>query len=90
VDGLAVSQTSLKASVDSLTASVEMANVDAAKRARDLTLENLIQAGKDQIQADQTKTETLLTEIIGKQNQVRRQLRITRYMCAPKQAESRM
>lgn len=70
VDVLAASQATLSKSVQDLTGSIEKANTDADSRAADPTLKNLISAGQAQLQVGQATTESLLQEIIGKQNQV--------------------
>lgn len=48
---------------------VKEANAAAEQRAADTSLEDLIQAGRQDIQLGQSRVESLLAEIIGKQNQ---------------------
>jgi hypothetical protein len=69
VNSLRESQSGLKTQVTTLSTQVQEANQAAEERAKDKTLENLINAGRQDILLGQSRVETLLTQIIGKQNQ---------------------
>lgn len=71
VDRLEATQTRLEGTVSSFTASVQQANTDAAARAADRTLPQLIERSRLQLAADEAKTQRLLSTIIGNQNLVR-------------------
>lgn len=55
--------------VVTLSTQVRQANIAAEARAQDKTLENLINAGRQDILVGQARVESLLAQIIGKQNQ---------------------
>ena len=69
VNALRESQTGLKTQVTTLATQVQEANQAAEARANDKTLENLIAAGRQDILLGQARVESLLAQIIGKQNQ---------------------
>lgn len=69
IDALRTSQSSLKVQVSDLATQVREANQAAEERANDKTLENLIAAGRQDILLGQARVESLLAQIIGKQNQ---------------------
>ena len=69
VNALRESQTGLKTQVSTLGTQVQEANQAAEERANDKTLENLIAAGRQDILLGQARVESLLAQIIGKQNQ---------------------
>lgn len=69
VNTLRNSQDSLKVQVSTLSTQVQEANQAAEERANDQTLENLIAAGRQDILLGQSRVESLLAQIIGKQNQ---------------------
>lgn len=54
-----------------LSTQVKEANAAAEERAADTTLQDLIQAGRQDILLGQQRVESLLAQIIGKQNQAR-------------------
>jgi hypothetical protein len=69
VNALRGSQETLKNQVSTLSTQVQEANQAAEDRATDKTLENLINAGRQDILLGQARVESLLAQIIGKQNQ---------------------
>lgn len=69
VNSLRTSQEGLRTQVSSLSTQVQEANQAAEERAQDKTLENLINAGRQDILLGQARVESLLAQIIGKQNQ---------------------
>jgi hypothetical protein len=69
VNSLRGSQDSLKVQVSTLSTQVQEANQAAEERAKDKTLANLISAGRQDILLGQARVESLLAQIIGKQNQ---------------------
>ena len=69
VTSLRTSQEGLRTQVASLSTQVQEANQAAEERAQDKTLENLINAGRQDILLGQARVESLLAQIIGKQNQ---------------------
>lgn len=68
VNALRTSQGELKKQVVELSSQVREANIAAEARAQDKTLENLINAGRQDILVGQARVESLLAQIIGKQN----------------------
>ncbi|KAK9819873.1 hypothetical protein WJX72_003501 [[Myrmecia] bisecta] len=68
VNSLQTGQTALQTNIDSLKSEVDAANAAAAARAQDTSLTTLINAGRADIQTGQQQVETLLNQIIGKQN----------------------
>jgi hypothetical protein len=69
VNALRESQSGLKVQVSTLATQVQEANQAAESRANDKTLENLIAAGRQDILLGQARVESLLAQIIGKQNE---------------------
>lgn len=71
VESLTTTQTRLEAAVSSFSTSVSAASAEA--EARDTAgIPGLIQQGRLQMEADEARTQTLLTEIVGNQNKVRK------------------
>lgn len=69
VNSLRESQSSLRTQVITLSTQVQEANQAAEERAADNTLENLINAGRQDILLGQARVEGLLAQIIGQQNE---------------------
>ncbi|GMH41042.1 hypothetical protein BSKO_08952 [Bryopsis sp. KO-2023] len=62
-------QDGLKEQVESLESEVETANSLSEERAKDTSLQQLIQQGRQEIATGQERVETMLDEILGKQNE---------------------